>query len=77
MKRFDTIWCALHSFGWTPDFTNANKLKGDKEWEEVDATRIKGVSNKEAWSTMPAEMKAYIKSLPEFDEAIFKAITED
>jgi hypothetical protein len=34
------------------------------------------VDNKTAWSKMPSDMIEYIKSLPEYDEQIFRAITE-
>ena len=34
------------------------------------------VDNKTAWSKMPAEMKEYLQSLPEYDEKVFKEVTE-
>ena len=35
------------------------------------------VDNKTAWSKIPPKMVEYIKSLPEYDEEVFKAITEE
>ena len=67
----------LLEFGWYPVFNNAYELKGEKKWEETNIPEIKGVSAKEAWSEMPSEMRDYIKSLPEYDEEIFRKITED
>jgi hypothetical protein len=34
------------------------------------------VDNKTAWSKMPDDMKKYLVSLPEYDEEVFKSITE-
>lgn len=67
----------LLEFGWYPVFNNAYELKGKKEWEETYIPGIKKISEKEAWSKMPSEMRDYIKSLPEYDEEIFRKITED
>lgn len=65
----------LKTFGWTPDFTNAGALKEGKEWKEVPAHKIKAIAIKEAYSKMPKEMLEYIRSLPEYDEDIFNAVT--
>ena len=76
-ERFNVVWNKLSS--WFPNFTNAEELKkkyGNGEWESTPATQIRGRSVKEAYSEMPQEMIEYIKSMPEYDEAIFKAITE-
>ena len=49
-------------------------MKGDKEWEETDVTRIESVSLKDAWSTIPQELDKYIRNLEEFDEEIYNKI---
>ena len=67
----------LLGFGWYPVFNNAYELKGQKEWEETNIPGIKSTSAKEAWSEMPSEMRDYIKSLLEYDEEIFRKITEE
>ena len=76
-KRFDKIMQDLLAFGWYPVFNNAYELKGKNEWEETYIPGIENISAKEAWSKMPSEMRDYIKSLPEYDEEIFRKITED
>lgn len=73
--RFQEIWDNLEGFGWNPDYTNTQKLRGDKLWEETNAPEIRGVDKKTVWASMPKEMEEYIKSLPEYDEKIFNIIT--
>ena len=63
---------------WYPKFTNAAELRekyGNGKWEETPAPAIRGRSAKEAFADMPEALVKYIKSLPEYDEAIFNAIT--
>jgi phosphomannomutase len=62
---------------WTPKYNNAFKLydANGKEWKNVDASQIQEVDNKTAWEGMPKEAIDYLKSLPEWDAAIFKEIT--
>lgn len=74
--RYDGILEKLKSFEWFPKFTNIYYLKGDKKWEEIDFTKVRKFTIKEAYSTMPKEMIDYIKSLPEYDKEIYKIITE-
>lgn len=78
-KRFNKVCAELKGFGWTPDFTTATELKaeyGDGKWEQTPAPAITGRTSKEAYAEMPSEMLAYIKALPEYDDEIFRAITE-
>lgn len=75
--RFEKVMYDLISYGWYPKFTNAYELKGEKDWQEVYAPGIIGVSAKEAWKDIPPKMKEYIQSLPEYDEEIFRKITEE
>ena len=75
-ERFNEVYRKLKSFNWTPSFENWYDIKGDKEWWAFCFPELKEVSNKEAWSKMPSEMREYIESLPEFDKKIFKKITE-
>ena len=74
--RCDEILNKLKSFGWVPEWTNIYKLKGNMQWWRVCFPELIENDTKTAWSTMPKEMLEYIKSLPEYDEKIFKAITE-
>ena len=75
--RYNEIWDKLTSFNWTPKFNNAEQLKGDLEWYEVNIPAIKSVPNKVAWSFIPKEMGDYIRSLPEFNEKIYNKIIGD
>jgi len=77
-KRFDEVFTKLKSFNWYPKFTNAFDFytRVGNYWEKVPANLIKPKTNKEAWSDMPPEMLAYIKGLKEFNQEIFKEITE-
>ena len=64
--------------GWYPKFTNAEKLKGkygNGEWRATPAPAITGRTAKEAYAKMPTELVEYIKSLPEYDDEIFRKIT--
>lgn len=75
-KRFCEISNKLS--GWYPDFTNAEKLKqkyGSGEWCATPAPAIAGRIAKEAYAEMPTELMEYIKSLPEYDDEIFRKIT--
>ena len=76
-KRFNKIWDDLQSFNWYPKFTNAKELlvKYGGKWECVPAHRIEARDAKEAYADMPKEMMEYVKSMPEFNAAIFKKIT--
>ena len=66
----------LQSFGWHPEFMNWSEVKGDKDWWAFCFPKLEEVSNKAAWTKMPKKMLKYIKSLPEYDEEVFKEITE-
>lgn len=70
----------ITSFHWFPHFCNARDLLGCSSWDvmvDSTASKIAIVDNKTAWSSMPEEMKNYIKNLPEYDEEIFNKITGD
>ena len=76
VERFDEVYNKLN--GWSPDFTNAEKLKqkyGNGEWCATPAPAITGRTAKEAYAEMPTELVEYIKSLPEYDDEIFRKIT--
>ena len=80
-KKSDEERCAevingLRIFNWVPKWHNIYDLKGDKEWWAVCFPELMEYNPKEAWAKMPDEMLKYIQSLPEYDEKIFKAITE-
>lgn len=75
--RFNEVFEKLGD--WYPNFTNAEELKakyGNGEWESTPAPAISGRTAREAYAEMPDDLKAHIRSLPEYDEEIFKAITE-
>lgn len=74
-ERFNELIEKIKDFRWSPKFNNAEQLKGNLEWYETNIPAIVAVDNATAWSFMPAEMKAYIESLPEYDEEIFKLVT--
>lgn len=74
-ERFNKLIGTIKDFRWSPSFNNAEQLKGHLEWYETNIPAIVAVDNATAWSFMPAEMKAYIESLPEYDEEIFKLVT--
>ena len=76
-ERFNEVWSKLGD--WYPRFTNAEELKekfGNGEWKNTPAPAISPRTIKEAYADMPEELVDYVKSLPEYDEEIFKAITE-
>lgn len=74
---FEEVWDALGD--WHPDFTNAEALKEKYggTWEKTPAPQISGRSAKEAYAEMPEALRAYIKAMPEYDEELFRAITEE
>lgn len=75
--RFEEVWYALGD--WHPDFTNAKALKEKYggAWKSLPAPLISGRSAKEAYAEMPEALRAYIKAMPEYDEELFRAITEE
>ena len=62
---------------WFPDFTNATSLYklNDKIWRKTPANKIVARCATEAYADMPEELIAYIKTLPEYDDEIFRRIT--
>ena len=75
-ERFYEVNNKLSS--WSPNFTNAEKLKqkyGNGKWCATPAPAIMGRTAKEAYAEMPTELVDYIKSLPEYDDEIFMKIT--
>ena len=75
-ERFNEIYHRLHGFNFVPQFDNFYELKGNKEWWSIAFPELMTVDNKTAWSKMPIKMIEYVKSLPEYNDKIFKAITE-
>ena len=75
--RFEEVWYALGD--WYPDFTNAEALKEKcgGAWKSTPASLISGRSAKEAYAEMPEALREYIKTMPEYDEELFRAITEE
>ena len=75
-ERFNEVDIKLG--GWYPDFTNAKKLKqkyGNGAWCATPAPAITGRTTREAYAEMPTDLVEYIKSLPEYDDEIFRKIT--
>ena len=75
-QRAEEVISQIKRFGFYPKWTNIYELKGNMDWWKVCFPELVEVDAKTAWSKMPLEMKEYIKSLPEYDEKIFKEITE-
>ena len=78
-EYFDQVWQEVKrlSDGWYPNFTNAEELraKNGGKWEATPAPMIKGREDAEAYADMPQKLIDYIKTLPEYNAKIFKAIT--
>ena len=78
-ERIDKVWSKIHELnnGWFPKFTNAFDLytEAGKDWSKVDASKIVGTDPDKAWEGMPKQTIDFLKSLPEFDPEIFKAVT--
>ena len=75
-ERFNEVYRKLRSFSWTPSFENWYDINGNKEWWAFCFPKLKEVSNKDAWAKMLSKMRKYVESLPEYNEKIFKKITE-
>jgi hypothetical protein len=62
--------------GWSPRWTNRIKLyeASGKAWKWEDS-QAQARDEAHAWDDMPQAAIDYLKSLPEFDLAIFKEIT--
>ena len=77
VERFDEVWDKLNE--WKPDFTNAQQLKrkygGNDGWANTPVFKIIGRKASEVYAEMPRELRDYIKAMPEYDDAIYKAIT--
>ena len=76
-NRYNEVHKRLLSFNYYPKYDNFYDLKGDKEWWSIAFPELMTVDNATAWGKMPKEMDEYIRSLPEFDEEIYKKITEN
>ena len=61
---------------WFPQANNVFKLYDQygKIWQKTPCDKIRGNTDLD-WSGMPAELKAYIQGLPEYDADIFSEIT--
>ena len=75
-ERFEEVYRQIRKFNFRPQFDNFYELKGNKEWWSIAFPDLMVVDNQTAWSKMPQEMRDYVQSLPEYNENIFKAITE-
>ena len=63
---------------WYPKPVNAFQLydAAGREWSKVDASKIEAQDNKTTWADMPMVAIKYLRTLPEFDEAVFTGVTE-
>ena len=75
-ERFEEVYHQIRKFNFRPQFDNFYELKGNKEWWSIAFPELMTVDNKTAWSKMPVEMIEYVKSLPEYNDKVFRAITE-
>ena len=75
-ERFEELYIRITGFNYFPKYDNFYELKGNNEWWAIAFPELMTVDNKTAWSKMPKEVDEYIRALPEFDEEIYKKITE-
>ena len=77
--RFSEVYRTLMTKlnGWRPTFNNikALYLADGSDWKLTPMHNVQGLSRKEAWADMPKAAIAYVRSLPEFDAAMFEEIT--
>lgn len=85
--RFNEVMSGIKSAmdGWFPKFNNAYDLyiQSDSDWSKVKVSDIKSTLEDDskpykpykAWKDIPKAGLEYIKSLPEFNAEIFKAVT--
>ena len=77
--RFEDVQVKLFGLlnGWKPTFNNLKSLylKSGGEWTRTPIPNAKEISKQEAWADMPKVAIEYIKSLHEYDAAMFDEIT--
>ena len=77
--RFNEVYrtLMLKLNGWRPTFNNikALYLANGSDWKLTPIQNTRTLSKKEAWADMPKEAIEYVRSLPEFDAAMFEEIT--
>ena len=77
--RFDEVYRTLMTKlnGWRPIFNNikALYLANGIDWKLTPIQNAQVLSRKEAWADMPEAAIDYVRSLPEFDAAMFEEIT--
>ena len=63
--------------GWRPTFNRikALYLANGSNWKLTPIQNAQEINKEEAWADMPKEAIAYVRSLPEFDAAMFEEIT--
>jgi hypothetical protein len=78
-ERFNSVMTEFrnHLGNWKPTFNNLKSLylACGSEWKKVEVSNAKELQKEEAWSGMPVAAIDYLKSLPEWDAAIFFEIT--
>ncbi len=76
-SRFEEVLSNVQSFNFYPKQTNAFELctKNGNEWSKIDTSKLGTKDWNDSWESCPKEMISYLKSLPEFDAAIFEEIT--
>ena len=79
-ERYEDVMKELNEKldGWCPKQTNAFELyvKSGSEWSKINPSELTNKQNfTDDWVNMPKEAIEYLKTLPEFDAALFKEIT--
>ena len=77
-SRYQEIFNKINSFGFYQKQTNAFELytQNGSEWSKIPASKLSYKEWDDSWKDCPKELIAYLSSLPEFDAALFKEITE-
>lgn len=72
-ERLKEVFAQIRKFNYVPKYMNWNEIKGNKKWWAFNFEKLRG--NENPWSDMPKGMIDYLKSLPEYNAKVFKAIT--
>ena len=77
--RFEAVKGRLYELlgKWRPTYTNikALYLANGSDWKLTPIENAKELQTAEAWAGMPQAAVDYVRSLPEFDAAMFAKIT--
>ena len=78
-ERFENVRNQLYQLlnGWRPTYNNikALYLANGSDWTLTPIQNAQTLQTAEAWAGMPQAAVDYVRSLPEFDAAMFEKIT--